>query len=305
MSHCSSRQPSEAKADDDATVPQRFALWAEDLAYEAATKRLLREVRHLFGGLDALAPTASNMAFALNSLGTAAALLGHNGNKDQAALLEGVRATIVALCDAHGLSPRALAASAAGSLCHASAGGSRRLGALCLLLHALGRSVAADAVVCAAAGRLMQCCSAHGQAHLEDLSVRAAHAKALSTEAEAAKKEARETALSEAVGGGSETTREQRTRPTGSFITAAVAKATAERKVEEARVAEEAAAAAAGGMGLENLRPHLSELRAAAFQLELCLALHARGCLRLSSRARAEAAVGFRAGLLVEALGRR
>ncbi|CAM9750105.1 unnamed protein product, partial [Laminaria digitata] len=69
--------------------------------------------------------------------------------------------------------------------------------------------------------------------------------------------------------------------------------------------AEAAAAEAAGGLGLENLRPHLSELRSAAFQLELCLALHARGCLRLSSRARAQAAVGFRAGLLVEALGRR
>ncbi|CAM9750032.1 unnamed protein product, partial [Laminaria digitata] len=52
--------------------PQRWALWAEDLAYEAATKRLLRELRHLFGGLDALAPTAPNMAFALESLGEAA-----------------------------------------------------------------------------------------------------------------------------------------------------------------------------------------------------------------------------------------
>lgn len=301
-------------------VPQRWDVWAQDLAYEAATKRLLRELRHLFGGLDALAPTAPNMAFALESLGapTGAKL----------ALLDGIRAAAEGLCEAHGLSARALTAAAAGALSHASAGGSRRLGALCLLLNALDRKVAVDAAVCAAAGRLVQCCSAHGQAHLEDLSLRAAHAKALGAEAEAAKEEARAKALSEeaeaeaeagAEAGGAEgrgwdrdnlgpngsSSRPESKRPAGSFITAAVAAATAERKAADARAAEAEAAEAAGGLGLENLRPHLSELRAAAFQLELCLTLHARGCLRLSSRARAEAAVGFRAGLLVEALGRR
>lgn len=283
-------------------APQPWVLWAEDLAYEAATKRLLRELRHLLGGLDALAPTAPNMAFALESLGAVTVVPGVVDK--EAALLKGVRATAAALCEAHGLSAGALTAAAAGALCHASAGGSRRLGAMCLLLHALDRPVAVDAAVCAAAGRLVQCCSTHGQAHLEDLSLRAAHARALGTEAEAAKKEAQAKALSEAEGEGGDAT-DKPARPTGSFITAAVAAATAERKVEEARVAEAAAAEAAGGLGLENLRPHLSELRAAAFQLELCLTLHARGCLRLSSRARAEAAVGFRAGLLVEALGRR
>lgn len=271
-------------------------------------------MRHLFGGLDALAPTASNMAFALESLGSSIAVLGSSkpvgrngdGNGDgqpAVVLLDGLRATAAALCEAHDLSPRALTAAAAGALCHASAGGSRRLGALCLLLHALGRSVAADAAVCAAAGRLLQCCSVHGQAHLEDLGVRAAHARALGTEAEAAKKEAAAKALSE--DGGIEDNDPERARSEDLLNTAAVAKATAERKAAEARAAEEATSAAAGGMGLENLRPHLSELRGAAFQLELCLALHARGCLRLSSRARAEAAVGFRAGLLVEAIGRR
>lgn len=302
-------------------------MWAEDLAYEAATKRLLRELRHLLGGLDALAPTAPNMAFALESLGAAAAAPGVPGARRQEdgstkpALLEGIRAAARGLCEAHGLSARALTAAAAGALSHASAGGSRRLGALCLLLHALDRPVSVDAAVCAAAGRLVQCCSAHGQAHLEDLSLRAAHARALGTEAEAAKEEARAKALSEeaageeAEGGGgrdfggastsSSRPAEKSERPAGSFITAAVAAATAKRKAADARVAEAEAAEAAGGLGLENLRPHLSELRAAAFQLELCLTLHARGCLRLSSRARAEAAVGFRAGLLVEALGRR
>lgn len=226
-------------------------------------------------------------------------------------LLEGIRAVARGLCNAHGLSARALTAAAAGTLSHASAGGSRRLGALCLLLSALDRPVAVDAAVCAAAGRLVQCCSAHGQAHLEDLSLRAAHARALGTQAEAAKEEARAKAALEAEdidGGGGEDSwgvSHESKRPAGSFITAAVAAATAERKSAEAKVAEAEAAEAAGGLGLENLRPHLSELRAAAFQLELCLALHARGCLRLSSRARAEAAVGFRAGLLVEALGRR
>lgn len=311
LSSRNTSQPS--KPDADLPVPQRWALWAEDLAYEAATKRLLRELRHLFGGLDALAPTAPNMAFALESLGDAATAGAAGGTKP--ALLEAIRAAAAGLCDAYGLSARALTAAAAGALCHASAGGSRRLGALCLLLNALDRSVAVDAAVCAAAGRLVQCCSAHGQAHLEDLSLRAAHARALGTEAEAAKEEANAKALSEAEnpggggggGGGRGGRRDapERARPAGSFITAAVAAATAERKAAAARVAEAAAAEAAGGMGLENLRPHLSELRSAAFQLELCLALHARGCLRLSCRARAQAAVGFRAGLLVEALGRR
>lgn len=296
------------KPDADLPAPQRWALLAEDLAYEAATKRLLRELRHLFGGLDALAPTAPNMAFALESLGDAATGGVTGGSKP--ALLESIRAAAAGLCDAYGLSARALTAAAAGALCHASAGGSRRLGALCLLLNALDRSVAVDAAVCAAAGRLVQCCSAHGQAHLEDLSLRAAHARALGTEAEAAKEEANAKALSEAEhpdggGGGGRGDAPERARPAGSFITAAVAAATAERKAAAARVAEAAEAEAAGGLGLENLRPHLSELRSAAFQLELCLALHARGCLRLSSRARAQAAVGFRAGLLVEALGRR
>lgn len=289
-------------------------MWAEGLAYEAATKRLLRELRHLFGGLDALAPTAPNMAFALESLGAATATAAGAGTAAEPVLLEGIRAAAGGLCEAHGLSAPALTAAAAGALSHASAGGSRRLGALCLLLNALDRPVAVDAAVCAAAGRLVQCCSAHGQAHLEDLSLRAAYARALGSEAEAAKEEARAKALSEAAGGpGAEEGRDAgggggggaSERPEGSFITAAVAAATAERKAADARAAEAEAAEAAGGLGLESLRPHLSELRAAAFQLELCLALHARGCLRLSSRARAEAAVGFRAGLLVEALGRR
>lgn len=283
-------------------MPQRWALWAEDLAYEAATKRLLRELRHLLGGLDALAPTAPNMAFALESLGASAAIPGPTGTK--IGLLDGIRAAAAGLCQEHGLSAPALTAAAAGALCHSSAGGSRRLSSMCLLLNALDRPVAVDAAVCAAAGRLMQCCSAHGQAHLEDLSLRAAHARALGTEAEAAKEEAKAKALSEAENPGEDARPEGR-RPAGSFITAAVAAATAQRKAAEARAAERAAAEAAGGLGLENLRPHLSELRAAAFQLELCLTLHARGCLRLSSRARAQAAVGFRAGLLVEALGRR
>ncbi|CAN0383781.1 unnamed protein product, partial [Discosporangium mesarthrocarpum] len=61
----------------------------------------------------------------------------------------------------------------------------------------------------------------------------------------------------------------------------------------------------AKSLGLEDLRPHLVELRSAGFQLELCLRLNATGCLRLSSRARIEAAVGFRVGLLLEAWGRR
>lgn len=285
-------------------------MWAEDLAYEAATKRLLRELRHLFGGLDALAPTAPNMAFALESLGTSTLPLGASPNGAKLALLEGIGAAADGLCEAHGLSARALTAAAAGALCHASAGGSRRLGALCVLLNALDRPVAVDAAVCAAAKRLVQCCSAHGQAHLEDLSLGAAHARALGTEAAAAKEEAEAKARSEAEstaergGGESEDVfpRENK-RPAVSFISAKVV--TADCKAEAMKVAEAEAAEATGGLGLENLRPHLSELRAVAFQLELCLTLHARGCLTLSSRARAEAAVGFRAGLLVEALGRR
>ena len=324
-----SRQEAPCAAGADG-VPQQWDVWAQDLAYEAATKRLLRELRHLFGGLDALAPTAPNMAFALESLGAATATATTGARQDgggdgKLALLDGIRAAAEGLCEAHGLSARALTAAAAGALSHASAGGSRRLGALCLLLNALDRKVAVDAAVCAAAGRLVQCCSAHGQAHLEDLSLRAAHARALGTEAEAAKEEARAKALSEEAEAEAEaasaegrgwgrddnadaaksSNRPENKRPAGSFITAAVAAATAERKAADARAAEAEAAEAAGGLGLENLRPHLSELRAAAFQLELCLTLHARGCLRLSSRARAEAAVGFRAGLLVEALGRR
>lgn len=291
-------------------MPQRWVLWAEDLAYEAATKRLLRELRHLLGGLDVLAPTTPNMAFALDLLGAAVAAVPSNTTAAKSPpLQDGIRATAAALCEAHGLSTRVLTAAAARALCHASAGGSRRLGALCLLLHALDRPVAVDAVVCAAAGRLVQCCNVHGQAHLEDLSLRAAHARALGTEAEAAKEreDARATARLEAENsnGGDTSTVSAGLRPARSFITAAVAAATAERKTGEARAAEAAAAEVARGLGLENLRPHLSELRSAAFQLELCLSLHARGCLRLSSRARAEAAVGFRAGLLVEALGRR
>lgn len=291
--------PIEVSPSSGAAEPQRWDVWAEDLAYEAATKRLLRELRHLLGGLDALAPTAPNMSFALESLGAAETGAGSNGGaagaagagKPAPALLESVRAVAESLCEAHGLSAGFLAAAAAGALSHASAGGSRRLGALCLLLGALGRPVAVDAAVCAAAGRLLQCCSAHGQAHLEDLGLRAAHGRALGAEAEMlAREEARgaqDAAAADA--GGDATNLPESGRPAaGSFVTAA-----------------EAEAAATGGLGLENLRPHLSELRAAAFQLELCLALHARGCLRLSSRARAEAAMGFRAGLLVETLGRR
>lgn len=304
-------------------------MWAEDLAYEAATKRLLRELRHHFGGLDALAPTAPNMACALESLGAADAAPpsapADLTSKKQpppptTTLLEGVRAATAALCDAHGLSARALTAAAAGTLYHVSAGGSRRLGALCLLLHALDRRVAVDAAVCAAASRLVQCCSAHGQAHLEDLGLKAAYARAAGTAAEEARAQAQAQIEAEAgaeqpeEGGGTAGAAagvgSKRVRPAGS-VTPAVASAVlaeAERKEAEARAADElaaTAAAGAGGLGLDNLRPHLSELRSAAFQLELCLSLHARGCLRLSSRARAEAAVGLRAGLLVEALGKR
>lgn len=302
--------PPKAPDSEAADAPQRWDVWAEDLAYEAATKRLLRELRHLFGGLDALAPTAPNMAFALESLGTSTPAPGASPHGTKLALLESIGAAAEGLCEAHGLSARALTAAAAGALSHASAGGSRRLGALCLLLNALDRPVAADAAVCAAARRLVQCCNAHGQAHLEDLSLGAAHARALGTEARAAKEEAKEKTLSEAEsaaddgGGGADVDPAESKSPAGSFISAAAAVA-ARRKAGAANAMEAEAAEAAGGLGLENLRPHLSELRAAAFQLELCLMLHGRGCLRLSSRARAEAAVGFRAGLLVEALGRR
>lgn len=279
---------------------------AEDLAYEAATKRLLREMRHHFGGLDALAPTAPNMAYALEALGTVDAVSpADRTSKQPPALLEGVCAATTALCNAHGLSARALTAAAAGTLYHVAAGGSRRLSALCLLLHALDRQVAVDATVCAAASRLVQCCSAHSQAHLEDLSLRAAYARAAGTVAEEARAQA-EAERSEEEGATADADG-SRVRPAGSFtsVVSSAALAGAERKEAEVRAANELAAAAAAGLGLENLRPHLSELRSAAFQLELCLNLHARGCLTLSSRARAEATVGLRAGLLVEALGKR
>lgn len=220
--------------------------------------------------------------------------------------------TALALCEAHGLSTRALTAAAAGALCHTSAGGSRRLGALCLLLHALDRPVAADAAVCAAAGRLLQCCSVHGRAHLEDLSLRAAQAKALSAAVAEAADSAPEEKIASAVdpttvSGAADDSRLSRARSKPESVrsrnVSSASVAPSATAVQSA--AEEAISSAAGGLGLENLRPHLSELRSAAFQLELCLSLHARGCLNLSARARAEAAVGFRAGLLVEALGRR
>lgn len=292
--------------DDDI---ERWAAWAQDLAYEAATKRLLRELRYLLGGLDALAPTASNMAFALESVGKTLSAKSQASNKaanatsgTRLSLLESVQATAQVLCESHGLSTQALTAAAAGALCHTWAGGSRRLGAFCLLLYALDRPVAADAAVCAAAGRLLQSCSVHGGAHLEDLSLKAAQAKAMSAISEAtspvAEGEATTTALD--ANNASETSRPSRAESKAESI--------GSRDVSSASGAMPGAAVTtseAGGLGLENLRPHLSELRSAAFQLELCLSLHARGCLNLSARARAEAAVGFRAGLLVEALGRR
>lgn len=279
--------------------------------------RLLRELRYLLGGLDALAPTAPNMAFALESLGAASSLKSRTSGSASStaeikpALLEGVRATAVTLCEAHGLSTKALTEAAAGALCHTSAGGSRRLGALCVLLHALDRPVAADAAVCAAAGRLLQCCSVHGRAHLEDLSLRAAQAKALSAQvaesAEAAAKEETKTAVAPAPATDIITSppEERPATKARSPISYSLSRATAATKGLVSQVEEAATPTAVNVLGLENLRPHLSELRSAAFQLELCLSLHARGCLRLSARARAEAAVGFRAGLLVEALGRR
>lgn len=314
------RYSTSSKGSSDGDDIERWALWAEDLAYEAATKRLLRELRHLLGGLDALAPAASNMAFALESLGSTltarprAADSAADTSETRPDLLEGVQATALALCEAHGLSTRALTAAAAGALCHTSAGGSRRLGALCLLLHALDRPVAADAAVCAAAGRLLQCCSVHGRAHLEDLSLRAAQAKALSAAvadaADLAGEEETTTAVDPTTSSGtadaSRTSRAQ-SKPESirSHNLSSASAAQSGTTTAQAAAAEAAISAAAGGLGLENLRPHLSELRSAAFQLELCLSLHARGCLNLSARARAEAAVGFRAGLLVEALGRR
>lgn len=90
-------------------------------------------------------------------------------------------------------------------------------------------------------------------------------------------------------------------RPTGSFVSTIffIALTGTERKRAEASTADElAATATVRGLGLENVRPHLSKLRSAAFQLELSLNLHARGCLRLSSCARAGAAVGAPGGSL-------
>lgn len=304
----------------DMNAPERWALWAEDLAYEAATTRLLRELRFLLGGLDVLAPTVPNMAFALESLGgsntcataVAAGAVNTNllsiGNKPTT-LLEGFRATAVALCMSHSLSMPALTAAAAGSLSHTSAGGSRRLGALCLLLHALDRPIAADAAVCAAAGRLVQCCSVHGRAHLEDLSLRAAQARASDADADA---DPREEDAKSATGTEleTETAKKKWYHQLAGLGSASGPKppetvATGNGKTVKRKRKEENTQAVISGLGLENLRPHLSELRSAAFQLELCLSLHAQGCLKLSARARAEAAVGFRAGLLVEAFGRR
>ncbi|CAN0520715.1 unnamed protein product, partial [Ectocarpus sp. 12 AP-2014] len=91
--------PLEVAPSSGGARPQQWDVWAEDLAYEAATKRLLRELRHLLGGLDALAPTAPNMAFALESLGAEGTGTGSNGGaagadtgKPPPALLESVRA---------------------------------------------------------------------------------------------------------------------------------------------------------------------------------------------------------------------
>lgn len=295
---------------------ERWAGWAQDLAYEAATKRLLRELRYLLGGLDALAPTAPNMAFALESVGKTLSAKSQASNKatnpthdTRLSLLESVQATARVLCESHGLSTQALTAAAAGALCHTWAGGSRRLGAFCLLLHALDRPIAADAAVCAAAGRLLQSCSVHGAAHLEDLSLKAAQAKAMSaaiSEADSPTAEGETKTPALGVNNASYTSRPSRAGSKAESVGSRdVSRASGAMQAAAANAAEATTSATAGGLGLENLRPHLSELRSAAFQLELCLSLHARGCLNLSARARAEAAVGFRAGLLVEALGRR
>lgn len=269
-------------------------MWAEDLAYEAATKRLLRELRYLLGGLDVLAPTAPTMALALESM--------------EPALLGGVRATAAALCGMYGLSAQALTAAAAGALCHTSAGGSRRLSALCLLLHALDRPVAADAAVCAAAGRLVQCCSVHGEAQLEDLSLKAAQEVASGTDdagrqADAASATASEPRKDSVASLSGASRAESYGQVTGLMHSStalqplSMVKSEGQGKEEPRRLV--------WGLGADSLVPHLSELRSAAFQLEVCLSLHARGCLRLSARAQVQATMGFKAGLLVEALGRR
>ncbi|CAM9860601.1 unnamed protein product, partial [Choristocarpus tenellus] len=267
-------------------TPQLWDLWGEDLMYHAAARRLLREVRHLMAGLDAMAPMACKMASALHSLPSVGAGVGGGGEGEEAALPEPellvrVREVAFALCSRYSLSRDGLLGTAAAALQHTSAGGTRRLAALCLILHALGCSVAVDAAVCAAASRLLQCCSVHGTAHLEDLGLRAAV--------------------------------QARKRVSSTGGVAAVPGATAEGE-SEIRSAEAAGVGSGGrggevdtsvSLGLDDLRPHLVELRSAGFQLELCLLLHAAGCLRLSSRARVEAAMGFRVGLLLEAWGSR
>lgn len=288
-----------------------WALRAEDLAYGAATRRLLRELRYLLGGLDVVAPTAPNMALALESLGATTGDKAEPSTSEKgSALLEDIRSTTKVLCEIHGLSTRALTAAAAGAMCHTSAGGSRRLSAICLLLEALGRPVAADAAVCAAAGRLVQCCSVHGRAPQEDLSLRVAQARASDAEVDDLAEEDSKSAAEPAPGKRSGASSPAATKPTwyhqasgltsGSTALQPVSVLAGDGK-------DKGVESRAGGRdpGADDLRPHLSELRSAAFQLELCLNLHARGCLRLSSRAQAEAVVGFRAGLLMEALGQR
>ncbi|CAN0079157.1 unnamed protein product [Ectocarpus sp. 13 AM-2016] len=71
--------PLEATPSSRGAHPQQWDVWAEYLAYEAATKRLLRELRYFLGSVDALAPTAPNMAFALESLGAEGTGTGSNG----------------------------------------------------------------------------------------------------------------------------------------------------------------------------------------------------------------------------------
>lgn len=110
-----------------------------------ATKRLLRKLHHQCRGLDAL-----------ESRGTIDVISpADSTSKKLPALVERVRAAITALCSAHRLSARALATSAAGTLYHVSASGPRRLGVLCLLVHALDRWVVVDAAGRALTSRLV------------------------------------------------------------------------------------------------------------------------------------------------------
>ncbi|CAM9626519.1 unnamed protein product, partial [Phaeothamnion confervicola] len=284
---------SDSDGDDDAPAAPAYQptperqLWPTlrgEMAYCVAAARLLREMSSLLGGLDDAELPACDFAAALASVG-AGAEAAHDAptcgalrrpSTRTAALATGFTTPPLAVATAVTLPPQLeCVRQAANALCRTSG------------LHWHSLLAAAASLSCAGSGSTRR------------LALRCLLLRLLG----------RPTAIDAAVCSAARRVLQLCSIHAGDGPKQSVHDAGASNGAAAATTTSASGAAVGGdgggGGGSDawqgRTRGSAPQIRAVAFQLELCLALHSRGCLRLSARAQVEAAMASRVAVLLAA----